>query len=76
MPFSPMECFGHRMTILYEYNRVEQLKPTRSSEHINLIKSSEDVCIFLFLPREGVLQSSNLFFPSEFGILKRIDSSL
>lgn len=51
MPFSPMECFGSRMTILYDYNAekgVEQLKPTRSSEHINLIKSSEDVWLLLF----------------------------
>lgn len=46
-----MECFGSRMTILYDYNAekgVEQLKPTRSSEHINLIKSSEDVWLLLF----------------------------
>lgn len=79
MPFSPTESLGCRMTIFNEYSagKVEELKPIESSECSNFVKSSEDVCnLFSSEGRGGCLQSLNLFFLFEFGILKKINSSL
>lgn len=79
LPCSPTECLCCRMIIFYEYSAekaIEHLKPIKLSEHIHFIKSSEDVCNLFFLLSKGVLQSLNLSFPFEFGILKKMNTLL